>query len=84
MEDESYAGDGPEVSMNGVENGIENGVENGVENDPLDSGPVDKERVPTEPAAPRASPEFIYRIPEEYHSYYGGFELPWPEGGIER
>lgn len=76
MEDESHAGDGPEIFMNGVEHGVED--------DPLDSGPVDKEIVPSEPAAPRTPPEFIYRPPEEYRSYYGDFGLHWSEGGIER
>lgn len=76
MEVESHsedAGDDPEVSMNGVED------------DPLDSEPVDKERVPSEPAAPRTPPKFIYGIPEEYPPYYEApFRLHWPEGGIER
>ena len=80
MEVESHsgdAGDDPEVSMNGVENGVED--------DPLDSEPVDKERAPSEPAAPRTPPKFIYSIPEEYPSYYEApFRLHWPEGGIER
>jgi len=70
MEIESEAEDGPEVSMNGVES------------DPLDSGPVNKERVPSEPPAPRTPPEFIYQIPEEYRSYYENFGYHWPEGGM--
>lgn len=72
MEVESEAEDGPEVSMNGVEG------------DPLESGPVDKERVPSEPAAPRTPPEYPYRIPEEYRYYYEAPGLHWSEGGIER
>jgi len=72
MEAESDAGDGPEVSMNGVEG------------DPLDSGPVDKETAPSEPAAPSTPPEFIYSIPEEYRPYYEAIGLHWPESGIEQ
>jgi hypothetical protein len=71
MDAESESGDGPEAPMNGVDGDL------------LDSGHIDKEAVPSEPAAPRTPPDIIYRIPEEYRPLYEAIGLHWSEGGIE-
>ena len=67
---ESDGGDGPDVSMNGVDDDL------------LDSGHVDKETVPSSPAPPGPLPDVLYHIPE-YRPYYEAIGLQWPEGGIE-
>lgn len=71
MEVESHEGDGPEVSMNGVDG------------DPPDSGPVDKEAVLSEPADPSTPPDDFYQIPEMFRPYYEGLGIPWPDGDID-
>ena len=66
MEVESDGDDGPEVPMNGIDGELM---------EPTGSEPLDKETVPSEPAAPTTPPDDLYRIPEVYRSYYEAIGL---------
>lgn len=71
MEAESDGDDGPEVPMNGIDG------------EPMEPGAVDREMVPSEPAAPTTPPDVLYRLPEVYRPYYEAIGLPWSEGSVE-